>query len=87
MLSVSTASVSIELNQYEYVEGEILQSAFRIYIQDPTGTTIKDFGNIQQANFLITAQIPGRYNIVMQYDGNAPSVSADYIIKYRIYRR
>jgi hypothetical protein len=82
-----TTSVPLELNQYEYIEGEIVQSSFSIYIQDPTGATIKNFGYVQQSNFLITAQVPGRYNIVLQKDGNSAGVQGDFIIKYRIYRR
>ena len=77
---------SIELNQYEYVEGSIGGYVTHGYIQDPTGATITDLGAISQTNFLITAKVPGRYSIILQ---NIDQMQAryDYVIKYRFYRR
>jgi hypothetical protein len=82
-----TTSVPIELNQSDYIEGEVVQSTFRIYIQSPTGETIIDFGYVEQTNFLVTAQVTGRYNIVLQKDGNSIGEKGDFVIKYRIYSK
>jgi thioredoxin-related protein len=77
-----STSVPIQLNQNDYVEGEIVQSTFTVTIQDPTGKTINDFGYVEQTNFFITALVPGRYNIVMRKDGNSIGASGDFVIKY-----
>ncbi len=82
-----STSVPIELNQNDYVEGEIVQSTFTVFIQDPTGKTIKDFGYVQQANFLITAQVSGRYNIILQKGGDTIGASGDFVIRYRTYSK
>jgi hypothetical protein len=82
-----TASFAFQLNRYEYVECEIHPGTANTLIQDPTGNTIKDFGSIQQSNFLISALTQGRYTILMKLDGNAGAVGYPYQIKYRIYKR
>lgn len=83
--SGNSVTIPIQLNQFEYAEGDIMGGIFRAYIQDPTGTTIKDFGTIQTTNFLITALVPGRYTIVLQNSNSLQNTA--YKIKYRFYRR
>jgi hypothetical protein len=79
-------SVSIELKQYEYVEGNIHWN-YIANIQDPAGATIKNFGSATGTqNFLITAQSPGRYTIIM-HNTDQLALQTDYTIKYRIYKR
>jgi hypothetical protein len=81
-----TNTFSIELNQYAYVEGSISGYLTHVWIQDPTGATIKDLGSVSQTNFLITAQVPGRYSIILQ-NTDQMTLKYDYTIKYRIYRK
>jgi hypothetical protein len=82
--SGNSASVSIQLNQFEYAELEIIGGIFAANVKDPNGTIVKDFGTIQQANYIITAKVTGQYSIVMQ-NSNALSNTA-YKIRYRIYK-
>jgi hypothetical protein len=83
----SVVQIPIELNQYEYVEGGITASAIHAYIQDPTGTTIKDLGILGQSNFLITGLVPGRYTIALQSVATYPQNGTGAEVKYRIYKR
>jgi len=80
-----TNTFAIELGQYDYVEGSIGGYLTHAYIQDPTGATIKDLGAVSQTNFLITAQVPGRYSIIVQ-NTDQGALKYDYTIKYRFYR-
>ncbi len=83
--SGNMASIPIQLTQFEYAEIEIIGGIFAANVKDPNGTLLKDFGTIQQGNYVITALITGQYSIVLQ---NANSLSnTAYKIKYRIYKR
>jgi len=81
-----TNSFPIDLNQNDYLEGSIGGYLTHVYIQDPSGTVIKDLGAVSQTNFLITAQVPGRYAIILQ-NTDQGTLKYDYSIKYRIDRR
>jgi hypothetical protein len=82
------ASVPIQLNQYEWVEGEIIwqtpntpNTPVAAYIQEPSGGIVKDFGSSKQANFQFMAQNTGRYTIVFQ---NNSIWYADYHLTYAV---
>jgi hypothetical protein len=81
-----TNTFPIELNQYDYVEGSIGGYLTHVWIQDPSGATVKDLGSVSQTNFLITALVPGRYSIILQ-NTDQGTLKYDYAIKYRIYRK
>jgi hypothetical protein len=78
-------SIPIQLKQGEYAQGEIMGGVFYASIKDPSGTVIKDFGGLGQANFVIAAQVNGTYNIVLQ-NGNT-MLNTAYRIKYTMYRK
>ena len=83
-----TITTSIELNQYDYVEGSILTGGVAVAIEDPTGNVIKNLGTLGQANYLISVQVPGRYTFVFS---RIPPFSMDNPAtiqnKYRIYSK
>lgn len=83
--SGNMASIPLQLNQFEYAEVEIIGGIFAANVKDPNGTLLKDFGVIQQGNYVITALITGNYSIVLQ-NSNTLSNTA-YKINYRIYKR
>jgi hypothetical protein len=81
------ASVPIQLNQYDWLQGEIVFSSEATSpptiasIQDPTGKTVKDLGRFTQTTFSFMAEISGTYTVVFQ---NQSSYWANYSIKYTI---
>ena len=80
-------SIPIELNRFEKVQGEIRATGISpivAYIQDPAGKMVRDFGQIWQSNFLFTAQIDGRYTVVIR---NPVGVLRSYSLRYTIFRR
>jgi len=80
-------TVSIALNQGEWVEGTIDCGTFpqlHVYIQAPDGTNIKDFGNLGQANFRIVAPVSGTYSIIVQANF---VYCGDYHVAYTVYGR
>lgn len=81
-------SVAIELNQNDYIEGDILTSGVAVHIEDPAGNVVKDLGTLGQANYLISVQVPGRYTFVFT---RIPPFSMDNPAgiqhKYRIYSK
>ena len=48
-----TTNIPIELNQFEWIQGEIWAPYFSGVIQDPNGVVVKDFGAIQDNNFTL----------------------------------
>lgn len=86
--SATTESVQIQLNQFDWVQGEIIIvtstpiTPFRSYIQDPAGNLVKDFGSAAQTNFSFMAQTTGRYTVVFQ---NNSVWYAGYTLTYAIW--
>lgn len=85
------ASVPIQLNQFDWIQGEILlqtpntpNTPVRAYIQDPAGKIVKDFGSSRQANFNFMAQTTGRYTVVFQNDS---IWYADYHLTYTLWTK
>jgi hypothetical protein len=79
-------SKSIQLNQFEWVEGEIIwqtpntpNTPIGTNIQDQAGKIIKNFGSSKQANFQFMAQTAGRYTITFQ---NESIWYADFHLNY-----
>lgn len=66
------ASVSIQLNQFDWVQGEIIwgtntpNTPVQAYVQDPAGSMVQDFGSVGQTNFKFMAQTAGPYKVVCQ---------------------
>ncbi len=84
-ISNGIVMIPINLNQYEWIQGDVNAGTWpgvQVYIQDPTGSRIKDFGKIGLANFAIMAGTSGRYNVVIEANFFYP---ADYTINYIIY--
>lgn len=80
------ASIPIQLNQYEWVQGEIIVGTnppVSAYIQDPTGKVLKDFGSPGQANFTFMAETTGPYTITFKNTNMFWSV---YNLSYTIYK-
>jgi len=76
-----STNVPIELNQFEWVQGELWDPYFSVVLQDPNGKIVKNLG----ANFTFNAEIPGRYTIVLR---NTNTISAAaYKLSYTIYHR
>jgi len=76
-------SVAIELNQGEWVQGELWGPYFRAVIQDPNGTIVKDLGAIQDVNFTFQAKIAGHYTIALVNTNTL--TAASYNLNYTIY--
>lgn len=80
------ASIPIQLNRYEWVQGEIIvgtKPPVSAYIQDPTGKVLKDFGSPGQANFIFMAETTGRYTITFK---NTSMFWSGYNLSYTIYK-
>lgn len=76
-------SIPIELNRSEVIQGQIRAGLCDVYVQDPAGVTVKDFGRVNQDNFMFTAQMSGRYAFVIN-NWNQMYNSA-YELTYTIY--
>ena len=76
-------SVAIELNQSEWVQGELWGPYFRAVIQDPNGAIVKDLGAIQDVNFTFQATIAGHYTIALVNTNTL--TAASYNLNYTIY--
>ncbi len=82
-------SIKIQLNQFEWVQGEIIfqtpntaNTPVRAYIQDPAGNIVKDFGSIKQTNFNFMAAAAGQYTVVLQ---NESIWYASYNLTYSVW--
>ena len=73
--------VGIEVNKFEWVQGEFWGPYFSAVLQDPNGTTVQTLG----ANFTFNAEIPGRYIVVLHNTNSM--ISAAYSLTYTIYHR
>jgi len=73
--------VGIEVNKFDWVQGEFWGPYFSAVLQDPNGKTIKTLG----ANFTFNAEIPGRYLVVLHNTNTM--ISAAYSLTYTIYHR
>ncbi|MDO8531884.1 MAG: hypothetical protein Q7T26_06920 [Dehalococcoidia bacterium] len=88
-------SIPLDLNRFEQVQGEIIQTNggndMKVYIQDPAGAMVRDFGTIRQSNFKFTAESAGRYSLVIQNNcqGNCqfPEYIVQYNLRYVVYKR
>jgi len=74
-----TVNLTIELNRFEWVQGELWDPYFRVDLLDPNGKIIQNLGG----KFTFNAEIPGRYTIVL-HNGNT-LVDAAYKLSYTIY--
>lgn len=74
-----SVNVTIELNQFDWVQGEFWGPYFSVTLYDPNGKMLKNLG----ANFTFNAEIPGRYAIVL-YNANT-LVAAAYRLTYTVY--
>jgi hypothetical protein len=80
-------SVPIVLRAFEQVQGEIMATSITpvaMYIQDPSGKTVQDLGQIMQSNFMFTAEMDGKYNIVIR---NPYGELRSYRLTYTVYQR
>lgn len=75
-----STNVPIELNQFEWVQGEFWGPYFSVTLLDPNGKIVENLG----ATFTFNAEIPGRYTIVL-HNTNTLSRAA-YTLSYTIYR-
>ncbi|GEM_PF-6181102 len=82
-------SIPISVDTLDEVRGEIICSGApcAVYIQDPAGKTVQDFGQVSQTNFRFVAPLYGRYSLVVKdtYTTNL-SYSVTYVI-YKPYKR
>jgi len=77
-------SVAIELNQSEWVQGELWGPFFTAVIQDPNGAIVKNLGAIQDVNFTFQATIAGHYTLALV--NTNVLTAASYNLTYAIYR-
>ena len=77
------ASVPIELNKDEKIQGQITKPLMTGLIQDPDGTTVKDLGSAEVTQFSLTAKTTGRYLIVMRNTNS--NTGTAYKLQYWIY--
>jgi hypothetical protein len=91
LIQSSLDTIPVNLNQFEWVDGTIDCGNFppvHVYIQDPDGKNVKDFGilgqaNGGQANFRIMAQISGKYSIIIV--PNYLYGKGNYNVTYTVY--
>jgi hypothetical protein len=83
--SNATESISIALNQYEWVSGQAVGGDCHAYIKSPDGSTLKDLGLITATtDFSFNADIAGNYIIVVVSGGNTLGFY-DYSVTYTVY--
>ncbi len=79
-----TESTTIEVKQYEWVQGKVgTGPQISAKLQDPNGNVIKNFGSGAEANFSFMAQTPGIYTISFTNTGIFNGV---YNYEYTIYQ-
>jgi len=91
----SVATIPIVLKAFEQVQGQIIGSSsqfpLRVYIQDPSGKTVQDFGLVYQSNFQFTAQtsqqgpLAGTYSIVIANTAGVDFMDIGYKLTYTVY--
>jgi hypothetical protein len=89
------ATIPITLKAFEQVQGQIIVSStqfpLRVYIQDPSGKTVQDFGLVYQSNFQFTAQtsqqdpLAGTYSIVIANTAGVDFMDIGYKLTYTVY--
>ena len=79
-------SLPITVSALQEVRGEILcgKVMCEIYIQDPSGQILQEFGKVSHTNFLFEAQMHGRYVLVVR---NPFSNDNTYSVKYIVYTK
>jgi hypothetical protein len=77
------ASVAIDLNENEQVQGEITKPYLTAIVQDPNGKTVITIGSNAVQQFSFTAEKTGRYVIFMNNTNN--NVGTAYSLKYWVY--
>jgi hypothetical protein len=85
MGAVPTATATIQLNNGEWVQGQVIADTSPLVyfnIKDPNGNMIKDFGAPGQASFTFQAQVTGPYTITFQ---NNTIYYGHYSLSYNIY--
>jgi hypothetical protein len=89
------ATIPIALKAFEQVQGRIIVSStqfpLRVYIQDPSGKTVQDFGLLYQSNFQFIAQtsqqgpLAGTYSIVIANTAGVDFMDIGYKLTYTVY--
>ena len=89
------ATIPITLKAFEQVQGQIIVSStqfpLRVYIQDPSGKTVQDFGLVYQSNFQFAAQtsqqgpLAGTYSIVIANTAGVDFMDIGYKLTYTVY--
>ena len=89
------ATIPIVLKAFEQVQGRIIVSStqfpLRVYIQDPSGKTVQDFGLLYQSNFQFIAQtsqqgpLAGTYSIVIANTAGVDFMDIGYKLTYTVY--
>ena len=89
------ATIPIVLKAFEQVQGRIIVSStqfpLRVYIQDPSGKTVQDFGLVYQSNFQFIAQtsqqgpLAGTYSIVIANTAGVDFMDIGYKLTYTVY--
>jgi len=77
-------SFNIDLQPPENLQVEIWATSStpaKAYIQDPSGKTIKDFGQTMHTNFKFTAEMQGTYSVVIE---NPIGETRTYRVTYTI---
>jgi len=83
MVGGTSTSVSMELTQLEWVQGEISGTFFHVHILDPNGVVIKDLSQFDTTSFSFYVQVPGQYTISLSNTNQL--VTAEYSLSYVIY--
>lgn len=84
------SSVPIQLNQYDWLQGEIVFKSQATnpptiaYIQSPSGNKVKDLGRFTQKTFSFMAETSGTYTIVFE---NKSWYWANYNFDYTIWSK
>jgi hypothetical protein len=78
-------SIPIDLNQFEWLQGEIWGPRIAVTIRDAKGAIVKDLGIVADTNFTYYAETTGNYSFVL-YNTNVLGDSA-YTLSYTIYHR
>jgi hypothetical protein len=89
------SSTPVNLIAFEQVRGQIINSStqfpLKVYIQDPSGSIVQDFGLVYQTNFQFTAQtkqrapLAGTYSIVIANTNGIDFMNIGYKLTYTVY--
>jgi len=83
MVGGTSTSVSMELTQFEWVQGEISGTFFHVHILDPNGVVVKDLSQFDTTSFSFYVKVPGNYTISLSNTNQL--VTAEYSLSYVIY--